>query len=123
MPLELRWWQECLFDGQVGRGVSWDSWAPVGTIYDAYEVWARKHTNRSLDKMEFGRRMAHLLSAEKSSVRRFRGQQHHAWNLRTLGEARKAFDVECASETTGPKRLSFRVSSVGHGVIKALMTA
>lgn len=102
MSLEHRWWQECLHDGKCGSLVPWNSWVPVVGIYEAYRMWVRDHTGRYLDKIEFGRRMGKLLSAEKPKAKRINGDVERALNVRTLDDARLTFDAECASETDWP---------------------
>ena len=104
MPLEMKWWQECLHDAVMGAIVPWDSWVAVADVYDAYKVWARQFTSshRLLDKIEFGRRMNRLLSAESAKPKRINGQTVQAISVRPLADARRAFDHECDTATTWP---------------------
>ncbi len=102
MALELRWWQECLHDGRCGQVVPWGTWVPVMVIYEAYRTWAREHTNRVLDKIEFGRRLSNLISPEKPKSKRINGDVERATNVYALDEARRAFDKACESETEWP---------------------
>lgn len=99
LSVELKWWQEVLFDGVATFG----DWVPVSQVFEKYEQWARpKQGVRVLDKLEFGRRMSKFLTADKAKAHRFSGNVERALNLRTLDDARKVFDEELGTTTDWP---------------------
>ena len=53
---------------------------------------AREHSHRVLEKIELGRRMAHLISAESPRARRINGESSRALNLLTRQYAHDVFD-------------------------------
>lgn len=106
LTLELKWLQEMLYDEKLGFG----DWASVADIYGAYELWA-KGRGRMLDKLEFGRRMSSLLSAEKTKAKRLNGNVERCINLRTLEDMRKMFDVALGTESDWPDSQSASTTS------------
>lgn len=101
MPIEIRWWHECLLDGKIGN-IVWPTWISIADTYDAYKVWARDHGARFLDKIEFGRRMSAYLSTEKSRAKRLAGEVERCWALRALSDARTYFDASLGTTSDWP---------------------
>jgi hypothetical protein len=101
LPLELRWWHECLCEAKFGQLV-WCDWVPCATIYDAYKTWAREHTNRFLDKIAFGHRMSKFFSAEKARAKRLNGDIERCWRIHELDVARALFDKALGTTTEWP---------------------
>lgn len=107
LPLELRWWQECLFDEKIAFG----KWVIVATIYEAYEQWAKGRQGRLLDKLEFGRRMSKFLTTEKAKVKRVSGAIERCVNVRTLNDARTTFDAALGTISDWPDAPSTSTTS------------
>jgi hypothetical protein len=102
LPLHMKWMQECLWDGMIGQ-VSWTPvWVPVARIYEAYKTWVREHTNRFLDKLEFGRQASHFLTDKKATARRINGEVVRCVELRPLDEARRVFDERLKTRSEWP---------------------
>lgn len=108
LPLELRWWQEVLWEERMGSVNPWDSWVPCARVYDEYALWMQgKQGARTLDKLEFGRRlMVRFISGQKPMAKRINGNTERCVKFRTLSESRKVFDDECGVETEWPSALS-----------------
>jgi hypothetical protein len=101
LSLELKWWQECLFDEKM-PGDGWAEWVPVSLIFEAYELWARGRSGRVLDKLEFGRRMSKYVSAGKAKAKRVNGSIERCIEVYGLEEARKTFDSALGTNTEWP---------------------
>jgi hypothetical protein len=94
LPMHLQWLQECLYDARIA-GAAWRyEWVSVGRIYDHYETWVRRHTNRFLVKTEFGKQVQRFLTDQAPQVRRINGNAERCVLLRDLVTARNAFDKE-----------------------------
>lgn len=101
LPLELQWWQECLWDG-VLCGDGFGEWVPVSMIFMMYEQWAKGKSGRLLHKLEFGRRLSKYLSPTKAAAHRFSGNIERALDVRGLDDARTVFDAELGTKTDWP---------------------
>lgn len=101
LPMELRWWQECLYD-VVLPGDGFGAWVSVALIYGAYEQWGKGRQGRLLDKLEFGRRMSKLLTTEKSKSKRVNGAIERCINVRALDDARNVFDAALGTTSDWP---------------------
>jgi phage/plasmid-associated DNA primase len=101
LPLELQWWCECLSEAKIGQLV-WTEWVPCATIYEAYKTWAREHTNRFLNKIIFGQRMAKFFSVEKTRAKRLNGDIERCWRMRDLDDARHIFDTTLGTTNEWP---------------------
>lgn len=98
---ELKWWQECLTDGEIGTE-PFPDWIEFNRIYRIYQEWLKGHAGRVLDKVEFGRRMSLYFSAEKPKPHRFANGVAKGYHLHTLDDARKYFDAKTGTTVDWP---------------------
>lgn len=103
LSLNLKWVQECLDDGLIGA-MPWAAGnLPTASIYEAYKIWVRDHTNRFLSKIEFSRQlMGYFTTAPKAKAVRIAGNLMRCYDLMPLDEAREAFDKQMGTETEWP---------------------
>lgn len=95
---ELEFWQECLFEGGIGL-LGWPDWIACSKLYDIYFEWGKSRNYRAMNKIAFGQRIAHFASHAPSKMHRISGKLERAWQLRTLEEARIAFDQALGTPT------------------------
>jgi hypothetical protein len=110
LPLHMKWMQECLYDGAIGAIVWEPVYVPVARIYEAYKTWVREHTNRFLDKLEFGRQISIFLTDKKAAAKRINGEVVRCVELRDLDEARRTFDARLKTRSewpSGPSTIPF----------------
>jgi hypothetical protein len=87
-----------LYDGCIGQLSSketWGAWVPVDDLYNAYKSWMdEQHRTRLLDKKELGTRLGMSYWSDQKSQNRREHSQRRCWLLRSLADARRAFDYE-----------------------------
>lgn len=100
LSAELEWWQDCLYEGRIGvLGWPGGEWIAAASVFDVYTEWARSRRGRVLSKIEYGRRMNHLITGDSLQVRSINGERLKALRLRGLEEARDLFDAKLGTPT------------------------
>lgn len=102
LSIELKWWQECLVNEQIGA-VAWAEWMNSVYMYDSYKVWSKDFGARVLNAIEFARRMGKFFSAKpKTQPHRVSGQVERCWELYRIDNARLIFDAELGTKSDWP---------------------
>lgn len=103
LPLEMRWLQECLWEGTIGM-IRWEETdIPVSRMYEAYKLWCRDRSARFLDTKPFAQRIYPLCASRFQNYSpRINGEKTKCVKLLSLDDARKAFDVKLHTTTDWP---------------------
>ena len=101
LPLELKWWQDCLWNAQIGMH-GWPTFIGVPTLHDVYQQWVKNFNGRILEPIEFARRINHFVTTEKSTVKRVGGTVMRVIALRDVTDARAFFDSKLGTTDEWP---------------------
>lgn len=102
LPLQLKWLQECLWEGAIGQ-VVWDAVdVPVHRIYDAYKMWVRDRSGRIMEIKTFSQNVHPMMSASRNHAPRINGVKTKCLALYPLDTARALFDAKLHTTTEWP---------------------